>query len=289
MTIIEQIQEKIPQLTRKQREVANYMLEDIDRMNYITLKEMSRETGITEMTILKTCGALGFSSFSGMKYEFRKYAAKQMEIFRHPDNEHSVPRTPVYELSDTDRLLKEICDEEAELNRRFFHSIDIKKIFAAADMMLSADKIVLCGRSVSTYICEYMATLLSALGLGGITVNTELDDSVHSTLPLITKNTLLFVVSYPDYYRMTSKMAEYVCKRRGKVLALTDSEKSPLCAFSDFTLFAPTQTRMFLNTIAAPMTMVNLIASALNIRLSSGEGNPCEKIDEFYALFQEDT
>ena len=45
MTVIEQIQEKCPFLTRKQREVADYMLEDPERMSYVTLREISQVTG----------------------------------------------------------------------------------------------------------------------------------------------------------------------------------------------------------------------------------------------------
>ena len=82
MTVVEQIQEKYPFLTKKQREVAAYMVADPERMSYTTLKEISRDTGITEMTILKTCDSLGFASFSDLKYEFRKYAAQQVEQLR---------------------------------------------------------------------------------------------------------------------------------------------------------------------------------------------------------------
>lgn len=283
MSIIEQIQEKYPFLTRKQREVANYMLEDYERMSYITLKEMSQETNITEMTILKTCSALGFNSFSSIKYEFRKYAAKQLEIFRHSTAEYNnAPSLTENELSDSDRLLQDICAEESRLHQYFFSQLDIKKIFSAADMILEADQIFLCGRSVSTYICQYFSTMLAVLGRGSITINSELDDSIYAALPLMTEKSLLIVASYPDYFRMTVKVAAYAHNHNVKVLALTDNDKSPVYEYSDLALFAPTQTRMFLNTIGTPAVLVNLIVSAINIRLNERSplyGQPQREID----------
>ena len=54
------IRKKKNGLTKKQRIVAEYMLEHQDEMSYITLRDLSRKIGVTEITILNTCQALGF-------------------------------------------------------------------------------------------------------------------------------------------------------------------------------------------------------------------------------------
>lgn len=283
MTVIEQIQEKAPFLTRKQREVAAYMLADPERMSYVTLKEVSKDTGITEMTILKTCDSLGFASFSDLKYEFRKYAAQQMEQLRH-FSDFGINPPPDYELSDTERLLKDICGEEARLFDRFFSTVDIQQIFAAADMLRAADKVVFCGRGVSTYVCEYLSMLLSIMGCGSVLINTELYDSIHMALPLLTPKSVLFIVSFPDYYHMTTTVAEFASRKKVKIIAMTDSSKSPVVPFADMVLTVPTTTRLFMNTLGAPMVLANLIASALNIRISGKNTNFASSVTEFYAL-----
>lgn len=287
MTVVEQIQEKYPFLTRKQREVADYMLEDPDRMSYATLREISQELSITEMTILKTCNLLGFASFSALKYEFRKYSAQQIELFRHQTNEYGIPAAPDYELDDPRRLLEEIRDEEAAMFSTFFRELSLDKIFQAADMLLTAGRIILCGRGVSSAICSYFSTVLTVLGRGVIQVNTELDDTIHAALPMLKEDTLLVAVSYPDYYRMTTKLVEYGRRRGVKILGLTDTMRAPIVPNCDLVLTAPTQTRMMLNTIGAPMSMINLVAAAMNIQLSTQGCSCMECLDEFYRLFPE--
>lgn len=285
MTVIEQIEEKLPFLTRKQREVANYMLEDPERMSYVTLKEMSRDTDITEMTILKTCTLLGFSSFSNMKYEFRKYAAMQLEQFRSQNSGNQISAVSQSERDDDGRLLREICQEEAKIAVAYLEQLDPTTIFHVADLILAADKILLFGRGVSTCICHYAASLFSSIGKGTVAVNTELYDDVYGVLPLLDEKTLVIVVAFPDYYLTTVKVAETAQKQGAKVLAITDNERSPICEFSDFNLFCPTQNRVFLNNISMPMELINLLATAMNLRLSPEQkdrtfADPCNRYSD---------
>jgi len=282
---LEQIKERYPFLTRKQREVADYMLEDAERMNYVTLKEMSQELSITEMTILKTCSALGFTSFSDMKYEFRKYSARQLELYRHQVNEYGARPAPAYELGDKGKLLREICGEEEALVAAFFRTLPVEKLFQAAELLLGAEQVLLCGRGISYNVCDFLAMRLAMLGLAAVKVNTEVDDSVHAALPLLGKpGTVLVAVSYPDYFRTTTKLTEYARKKEAPILAVTDQERSPVAALADLALLTPTHTRMFLNTLSAPMALANMLTTAANILLS---GTRDTALDEFYRLFPE--
>ena len=73
MNVIERIQEKYGEMTKKQRVLADYMLENPDSMSFMTMKNLSSRTQVSEMTILHYCGALGYGNYNELKYEFRKY------------------------------------------------------------------------------------------------------------------------------------------------------------------------------------------------------------------------
>ncbi len=50
------------------------MINHIDKMSFITMKELSDATSVTEVTILNACAALGFPKLlASSKYETRKY------------------------------------------------------------------------------------------------------------------------------------------------------------------------------------------------------------------------
>ena len=82
MEILKRIEDTYPKMTRKQKKIADYMVEHAENMAFITLRELSREVEITEITILNMCKALGYESFNEVKYEFRKYINRgRVEFF----------------------------------------------------------------------------------------------------------------------------------------------------------------------------------------------------------------
>ena len=80
MNVIERIQEKYGEMTKKQRVLADYMLENPDSMSFMTMKNLSSRTQVSEMTILNYCTALGYGNYNELKYEFRKYINERNKI-----------------------------------------------------------------------------------------------------------------------------------------------------------------------------------------------------------------
>lgn len=284
--LLDSIRRVYSTLTRKQKKLADYMLAEPDAMCFLTLKELAAATDVSEVTVLKACTALGFANYNELKYEFRKDMALRHKVAVQVQNEYENPIVPDYELSDKERLLATICQEESEQSRNFYSSVDCKELFAAAEMMLSAAHTLICGRGVSMQIAEFLSMRMATLGLPSMVVNTEQIDSVQSVLPLLGRQNLVIAIALPDYYLMTTKLCEFARQRQARILCLTDSiTQSPLAPLGDLVLTAPAVSRLFLNTPSPMMALVNLLSSALNIERSSRKSTRPSLAEEFSKLF----
>lgn len=284
MNIIERLKEKYPEMTKKQKQIAEYMMSHVDKMSFITLKELSAETQVTEMTILNACSAFGYANFNEVKYEFRKYISMQNKIELHKENEYPSSYVPNYDREEEKKLLQEICEEESAMAQKFFEKMDIEQIFRVADQILVSKKILICGRGVSKLLAEFLKLRLAGIGIGAVVVDTELNDSVHSALAMMDRETLVLAISFPDYYFMTDKLAAYAKKLGAIVCAVTNVESAEIVAYSSLTLLAPSATRLFLNTPSVPMMLVNILTSAVDLRMScrSDYGKTEEKFAELF-------
>lgn len=281
MHILDRIDEIYPKLTRKQKLIADYMRANANSMTFVTLKGLSKELGITEITVLNMCRALGYDSFNDVKYEFRKYINEnRTELYR--DNDYYAAEVPEYELEEKDKVLAGIAQEEMSLIRDLTGRLDTQELRRIAGMFTEADNIILSGRGVSYLLCEYLGSSLSVARIPSVKVNTELNESVYSALPSIKEGTLVVACSFPDHYFMTQRFAEYARKQHAKVLVITDSEKNDIAFFADELLTVASTARLALNTLSAPMALMNLLASA--VTLEAGDSRDMTT-DEFSSLF----
>ena len=151
---------------------------------------------------------------------------------------------------------------------------------------MQGKRIIFCGRGFSVLMCKALQIWISTSGLPGIVMDTELNDEIHSLLPLITEETVVVAFSFPDYYFMTTKIAEFSKKSGAKVIGITNVAESLIAKYSDVLLLAPSSTRLFMNNLSSPMAVINLLASAVEIEVSASDRkSPVEK--DFAELFRQ--
>ena len=251
-------------------------------MSYITLKELSNDLQVTEITVLKTCQSLGYGGFNDIKYEFRKTAIEKRKTDVLDEKNSYTETIPAYESEDERKFLKSVGDNEAQMIVRFWEETDIEAIFKAAGMILGKKKIYICGRGISFLLAKCMVDYLYGCNCFASAVNTELNEEVYGVLSELNEDAIMVAVSFPDYYFMTLKLAEFAKKNRVTILAITDAPNAEVTEFADFTLTVPSMTRAFLNTLSAPMFLVNLLTSA--VKILKNDKKDSEKEKEFSEL-----
>lgn len=283
--IITTIKEKYPSLTRKQKQLADYILEHTGRMSFLTLRELSKETNITPVTVLNTCIALGYSSFNEMKYEIRKYLSMKEKEDLYREKESISTYIPPYELEDQKQLLQSICEEESAQMNAMVKNLDMGRLFEVAEAILAHKRVVVCGRGVSKMLGDFLTVRLLNSGVSAVALDTELNDDIGRMLLLLDKDTLVAAISLPDYYFMTDRVVEFAKKEGCHILGVMGAENDLLASNSDYVLMAPCDTRLFLNTPSSVLALLNMLSSAVEIMASyRNKGNSV--MDKFSDLFQ---
>lgn len=106
MDVIQKIHNLYPEMTRKQKSIADILLESPEDIAYITLANLSQKTSSSELTLLRFCQKLGYSNFLEMKAAFREYTQSMVKLLSSP--QYFVPDATITDVEGKSELLRQI-------------------------------------------------------------------------------------------------------------------------------------------------------------------------------------
>ena len=94
---------------------------------------------------------------------------------------------------------------------------------------------------------------------------------VYEQLIRIGEGDLLIGISFPRYSKHTVEAMQFAKNRGAMTVGITDGPNSPLGGSSDVSLFAKSDMVSFLDSLVAPLSLINAIIVAVGAKASSEE------------------
>jgi DNA-binding MurR/RpiR family transcriptional regulator len=241
------------------KEAARWVIDHPADVALLTMREQARRAGIPPATLTRLAQRFGLKGYD----EIRKLYA---EAVRHrPENlrgraEQLLRRR---DSEGDDALIQDIFCSLA-LHLQALSTPDSIERFTAAAEIIARSKRVLSGAALDVLgrLHHYVRSLLGAAsvlvdGPGGIATDT---------LRMIGPADVLLAISVKPYTRQTVQAARYAEKRGARVIAVTDSEVSPLAAISNTTLVVRTETPSFFHTMAPAFAAIECLTALVAAR-----------------------
>ena len=265
MDVIQKIHNLYPEMTRKQKSIADILLESPEDIAYITLANLSQKTSSSELTLLRFCQKLGYSNFLEMKAAFREYTQSMVKLLSSP--QYFVPDATITDVEGKSALLRQVCREESDACKDFFSSLDLIALISAAEAIRNGKRIFICAHNISHILAEFLEARLRLLNFDASLINLDDLQDTENTLEQLTPEDLVIFIAFPKYYYPLGSIAKNAFSRGSTILTITDSMSSPTVQYSKHMLICHTATRVFYNSLTLPMALLNLLLSYLVIDL----------------------
>lgn len=270
MDSLQKIYENYQKLTNKQKKIADYLLANPESVCYISLKELGERTSASEVTILRLCTKLGFSSYVELKQSFRQHTKQLVK---------NLSESTIYpgdiqlsENGDKKQLLQKISENEFEKSADFYKNINIDNVLKAAKRILKARNVLIFGQSASKIAADFFCRRLTPLGINAISIDPEDIDGVQARLAKLKQGDNIIIFSFPRYYRPIHNIAEYANSKGASVTTITDSLESPAVLDNSLNFICNTATKIFYNSLALPFALVNLIVTGIALEMGPKYG-----------------
>lgn len=265
LELINAIEENYVKLTKKQRNIADYMLANPESICYISLMELGRRTEASEVTILRLCKKLGFGSFLNLKKAFREHTKQVIRNLKGTDL--IVPDISLSRPGNKIHLLRKISDQEYESSKTFYKGLDYHLVLKASESILNANEVLIFGNELSAMMGEFLYRRLVMLGIHVMMIHPEDMDPVRACLSHVGKHDQLIAITFPQYYAPIRNIVRYAEDKGAAVIAITDCLESPAVTENSLNFICPSSTKLFYNSPTLPMAIINLIASGIIIQM----------------------
>ena len=163
-------------------------------------------------------------------------------------------------------VLKAVLRADINNLQATLDEVDQDNFDQAVDMILSAKHIYIIGMRTSTTLADFLGIYLKLL-LDNVTVVKEIAArEVYEQMLRIGEGDLIIGISYPRYSKRTISAMKFARDHGARCLGMTDSKVSPLNEISDVCLYAKSEMVSFLDSLVAPMSLINALIMAVSAR-----------------------
>ena len=274
MDILSVLEHKFPSFSKGQRTIAQFILKNYDKAAFMTAARLGEVTGVSESTVVRFAADLGYRGYPGMKKALQEIVRNRLT---------SVERIEAAESTmDGHDVLKAVLRADINNLQATLDEIDQDYFNQAVDMILSAKHIYIIGMRTSTTLADFLAIYLKLL-LDDVTVVKEIAArEVYEQLLRIGEGDLIIGISFPRYSTATGKALQYCREAGAQVIALTDSETAPIARSAHYLLTAKSDMVSLVDSLVAPMSVVNALIVALTSRRKHETAQTLERLEQVW-------
>ncbi|ONI39277.1 N-acetylmannosamine kinase [Candidatus Epulonipiscium fishelsonii] len=256
--LIIRIKTQLPILSKRQKLIANYILNHYDKAVFLTAAKLGAVVGVSESTVVRFANEIGYDGYPQFQDALEELVKSKLTAMQRLE-------VTTNRIDKTD-VLKTVLQADEEKIRYTLEEIDKQVFSKVIEEILNAKTIYILGvrscAGIATFLNFYLNIMFGNIKL--ITTNSisEIFEEVHR----ITKDDILIAISFPRYSKRAYKAIEFVKARNAKILAITDSKLSPIGQCADYVLVGRSEMVSFVDSLVAPLSIINAIIVALSLK-----------------------
>ena len=253
--ILSILEEKDPMFSKGQRRIAGYITESYDKAAFMTASRLGKTVGVSESTVVRFAVELGFDGYPEMQKAMQEMVMNRLT---------SVQRIEVANdrIGNQDVLTK-VLQADADKLRQTAETISREHFRNAVDVILKARRIYILGVRSAAPLANFAGYYMNYMFEDVRVITVSGAGEMFENLVNITPEDVVIAFSFPRYSSATLKAAQYCRGLGATVIGITNSNLSPLAQNSDYILIAKSDMVSLVDSLVAPLSVVNALLVAL--------------------------
>ena len=253
--VLSLIQANLSTFSKGQKRIAGFILQNYDKAAFMTASKLGKTVNVSESTVVRFAAELGYEGYPAMQKALQSMirskltTVQRIEVSNERMDDHDILGSVVQSDIENLRLMLE------EMNRADFS--------AAVDAIVNARRIYILGVRSSTTLSSFLAFYFNLIFDDIRHVQTTLASEMFEQMLRVQKGDVVIGISFPRYSTRTVRAMEFARDQGATVVAITDSELSPLADTATYKLLAKSEMASFVDSLVAPLSILNALIVAV--------------------------
>ncbi len=249
------IEEHYPKFSKGQRRIADYILKSYDKAAYMTASKLGTLVDVSESTVVRFAIELGYEGYPDMQRAMQEFVRTKLTSFQRIEVTNNL-------IGDAD-LLEKVLTSDIEKIKHTCENIDRESFNGAVEAVVNAKRIFIIGIKSSSNLAGFLNHDLRMIFDDVKLLQTTSGSELFEQLIGINKDDVLIAISFPRYSKSVKNAVEFAKNAGADVIALTDTEESPIAASADQLLLAESDMASFVDSLVAPLSIINALVVAV--------------------------
>ncbi len=272
--LLAEIAKKTPQFSKSQKRIAEFIQKHYEKAAYMTAAKLGTAVDVSESTVVRFAIEMGYEGYPEMQRSLQAYGKNRLTALQRLDitNDRIGGRS----------VFKSILTQDIERIRATLESADTKVFDTAVEKIINAQKIYIFGAMSSNILARFLDNYFQLIFDNVHFVQPIGISGIYQQMIRISEKDVLIAISFPRYSKSAAKAAAFAKKSGADIIAITDTESSPLALYTDTLLFAKSDMASFADSLVAPLSLINAIIAAVGMRKRENLQQTLEKLENMW-------
>lgn len=252
--LLERIQEEYPTMSKGQKRIADFILENYDKAAFSTAAKMGREIDVSESTVVRFAYAMGYSGYPELQHSLQELIRNKLT---------SVQRINLLNDSNKTDGLQSVFKTDIVNIRKTAEALDIDVFYRVIEDLLSAKTVYILGLRSALPLAQILYYYLNFV-LDDVRVLATMANDAFEEMVNISENDIFIGISFPRYSQRTLDAMRFAKDSGAHTVAITDSMTSPLVEMAQSPLIARSDMASFADSLVAPLSLINAMIVELS-------------------------
>ena len=272
--ISERIKKEYHSFSKGQKKIATAILNQYDKTAYMTAARLGRMVGVSESTVVRFAGILGYDGYSEMQRDVQEL----VRIKSTPNQRIEITKMRMGEKD----IIENVMESDIHKIRYTLENMSREAFDETVTSILNAKNIYIMGARSAEPVAKILEYNLSLIFDNVKFVDASSSAEIFEQIFSIDKDDLLVAFSFPRYSSIVVDAVKYAKSNSATIIGFTDSKTAPIADYATHLLTARSDMASFMDSLVAPISIINAIIVKITRRKEKEITKRFEKLEQIW-------